>query len=338
MISIKKYIGSYDEELLNAMALAYCKVLESAGKNAERAVPGAEHPLSRNLSKIQDQLLEDPKPAIVLRTQQAVDEEFRQWADSIEQHLRSKACEAREIMLVMANAAQNLGKRDQRYVRRFSDLTSRLKKIADLDDLSDLRQSIMASASELSAEVQSMEAEGQRTIANLKIKLEGYQNQLAEAERRGCLDALTGLLNRRGIELAMAKRSEAKIPYCVVMLDLDSFKPVNDNYGHSAGDDLLTQFSVELHAHCRSTDLIGRWGGDEFIILMTGDRSDAQNCADRIRRWAFGTYKVKTARGTCPIELSASVGIAVWDLQEDAAQLLTRADQSMYAQKRARNP
>jgi diguanylate cyclase (GGDEF)-like protein len=178
-----------------------------------------------------------------------------------------------------------------------------------------------------------METEGQNTIAGLETKLEGYRKQLAEAERRGCVDALTGLMNRRGAEQAMATRCEAKIPFCVVLLDLNSFKPVNDNYGHLAGDDLLKQFAVELRTQFRPGDAIGRWGGDEFVIVMNGGLTDAQNSVDRVRKWAFGMYKIKTPRGSFQVELSASIGMAVWDREEDVTQLLRRADESMYREK-----
>jgi diguanylate cyclase (GGDEF)-like protein len=148
------------------------------------------------------------------------------------------------------------------------------------------------------------------------------------------VDALTGLMNRRGIESAMSARREEKIPSCIVLLDLNGFKAVNDTYGHLAGDDLLKAFSAKLQAHFRAGDLIGRWGGDEFIIVTNGDLADAQNCVERVRKWAFGTYKVKNPTGTYQVRVRASVGIAAWDFQEEIARLICRADEAMYREKR----
>lgn len=334
MTSLKKHIDACTEDLLDATVRACKAVLASVSRNAARAVPGVDSQLSANLAKLQERFASDGLPATVVSAQQSVDAELSLWADSVERHLRAKAAEAREIMLAMANAAQTLGTRDKRYLTRFRDLTARLEEIADLDDLSEVRRSLVASAFDLNADVTNMEMEGQRTIAGLEVRLEGYRKQLAEAERRECVDALTGILNRRGIESAVARRREDGRPFCVVLLDLNSFKPVNDNHGHLAGDDLLKQFSTELRAQFRSGDIIGRWGGDEFIAVVDGDPAEARNCVDRVRKWAFGTYKVKTSRGTCAVELSASIGIAAWDLREDLSQLVARADESMYEEKR----
>jgi diguanylate cyclase (GGDEF)-like protein len=335
MISLRKHIEACPEDLYDATARSYKFVLIAIGRHLARAVPGIPGDLFKNLRALSEQFESDPVPATALKIQHTVDSELNLWADNVEHHLRAKAAEAREIMLVMAGAAQSLTSRDRRYSGRFRDITAKLRGIADLDDLSDVRRSLMASALELNTDIGDMESEGQRTISGLEIKLQEYRKQLAAAERRECSDTLTGLINRRGIEMEIEKRREKRQPFCVVLLDLDSFKPVNDTYGHGAGDDLLRQFAGELGGYFRPGDAIGRWGGDEFIVIAQGDEDGARTCVDRLRQWAFGTYKVKTTKGVCAVPLTASVGIAPWNLQEGMAQLLGRADESMYAEKRA---
>lgn len=335
MISLRKHIESSAEDLFDATTRSYKSVLNTIGRHLARAIPGIPGDLSKNFRVLSDQLDSDPVPATALKIQYTVDSELSLWADNVEQHLKAKAADAREIMLVMADAAQNLTSRDKRYADRFRDITARLRGIADLNDLSDVRRSLMASTLELTTDIGAMETEGQRTISGLEVKLQEYRKQLAEAERRECADTLTGLINRRGIEMEIEKRREKHLPFCVVLLDLDSFKPVNDTYGHGAGDDILRQFAGELRGYFRPSDVIGRWGGDEFIVVVPGDQDTARTCVDRLRKWAFGTYKVKTTQGVCAVPLTASVGIALWDMQEAMVQLLGRADELMYAEKRA---
>ncbi|HEU5022427.1 MAG TPA: diguanylate cyclase [Bryobacteraceae bacterium] len=333
MISLRKQIDAHTQQLLDATSSAYHAALTSVGTNAERALPGVDFPISSNLAALRDRLRNDVGPETMAQTQDAVDGELSQWSDSVERHLKEKANEFREMMLVMATTAQNVTARDKRYAGRFREITSRLNEIGNLSDISAIRRSLMMSAAELEADVKNMEADGQKTIAGLEATLEGYKKQLAETERKASIDALTGLINRRGIETAMSKRCAEKIPFCVILLDLNGFKKVNDMYGHLAGDDLLKGFSSELQAHFRAGDIIGRWGGDEFIIVTNGDPQDARNCVERVRKWAFGAYKVKTPNGSFQAQVSASVGIAAWDLQEDIPTLIGRADEAMYSEK-----
>lgn len=335
MISLRKHIEASPEDLFDAAARSYRSVLATLGRHLARAVPGIAGDLGKNLRVLSEQLGPDLMPATAVTIQHTVDSELSHWADNVEQHLKTKAGEARDIMLAMAGAAQSLTSRDKRYADRFRDITAKLRGIADLDDLSAVRVSLMASALDLNADIGNMETEGRQTISNLEVKLQEYRKQLAEAERRECADTLTSLINRRGIEMEIEKLREERLPFCVVLLDLDSFKPVNDNYGHGAGDDLLRQFGGELRGHFRPGDVIGRWGGDEFIVIARGDEDSARTSVDRLRKWAFGTYKVKTIKGVCSVPLTASVGIARWNMEEGMVRLLARADESMYAEKRA---
>jgi diguanylate cyclase (GGDEF)-like protein len=335
MISLKRHIEAGPADLFDATARSYKSVLVSVGRHLARAIPGIPGDLFKNLRVLSDQFEAEPVPATAIKIQQTVDSELSLWADNVEQHLKARAADAREIMLVMAGAAQSLTSRDRRYGDRFRDITARLRGIADLNDLSDVRRSLMDSTQELNTDIGAMQTEGERTISSLEGKLQEYRKQLAEAERRECADTLTGLTNRRGIEMEIERRREKRLPFCVVLLDLDSFKPVNDTYGHGAGDDLLRQFAGELRGYFRPGDVIGRWGGDEFIAVAHGDEDSARTSVDRLRKWAFGTYKVKTAAGVCAVPLTASVGIAQWNMQEGMVPLLGRADDSMYGEKRA---
>jgi diguanylate cyclase (GGDEF)-like protein len=334
MISLKKHIDSCGEELVEAAAQSYKSLLLTVGRHLARAVPGIPGDICKSLRISSEQFRADATPATVLKIEHAVDSDLSLWADNVENHLKSKAAEAREIMLIMAGAAQSLTSRDRRYADRFREITTSLQGIADLDDISQVRDALMASALELNTDVTNMESEGQQTITSLEVKLQEYRQQLAEAERRECADTLTGLVNRRGIEMEIERCRQERRLFCIVLMDLDSFKPVNDTYGHAAGDDLLRQFAGELGAHFRSSDVIGRWGGDEFIVVVHGDEESVRTCVDRLRKWAFGTYKIKTAKGVVAVPLTASVGIARWNMEEGMLQVLGRADESMYAEKR----
>jgi diguanylate cyclase (GGDEF)-like protein len=117
------------------------------------------------------------------------------------------------------------------------------------------------------------------------------------------------------------------------MLDLNRFKDVNDTYGHEAGDDLLKQFSTELRSASRATDAVGRWGGDEFVVILDGHLSEAQSHVERMQKWVFGSYTLRPGAEGPKVETTAAVGLVEWQTGETLKQVLARADALMYKQK-----
>ena len=126
-----------------------------------------------------------------------------------------------------------------------------------------------------------------------------------------------------------------KLPFSVLILDLNGFKQLNDTCGHLAADDLLKQFSAELKAGSRATDIVGRWGGDEFIIVMDGGLPEANTYEERIARWACGEYTIRVGDSIRKVAVSASIGAAAWQASDSLRTLLERANAAMYRNKRA---
>ena len=155
-------------------------------------------------------------------------------------------------------------------------------------------------------------------------------------------DDLTGLPNRallydrlaRAIQRSRRKMQETNIKWkiAIMMVDLDTFKMVNDNYGHDAGDILLQQVARRLESCLRQTDTVGRWGGDEFLIVLEGvqERADCEAVAEKILLALHSPPLLPPE--SSPV--SASVGLSLFpDDAEDFNALLRTADQTMYEVK-----
>jgi diguanylate cyclase (GGDEF)-like protein len=155
---------------------------------------------------------------------------------------------------------------------------------------------------------------------------EVLRHMVIQLRRQAALDPLTGLANRACFqfaaerELALAGRSHAR--FSVALLDLDGFKAVNDTYGHVAGDVLLAELAAAWQAQIRRGDLLARYGGDEFALIMpdTG-AGEAAQVLERLRAAHHAHW---------------SVGVATWDGDTDLNQLLRRADYDLYRAKEAR--
>ena len=153
-------------------------------------------------------------------------------------------------------------------------------------------------------------------------------------------DALTGLYNRwyvmEKIDSEMNRALRHGSPMSVLMLDLDHFKRVNDSFGHSVGDEVLKNVGQVLRESCRVYDVPGRYGGEEFCIVLPDTRvGNTKAVAERIRSRLAST---ELPVGTTSIIVTASIGVAGMDSVADegvvsAAALLDRADRALYSAK-----
>jgi diguanylate cyclase (GGDEF)-like protein len=151
-------------------------------------------------------------------------------------------------------------------------------------------------------------------------------------------DPLTGVSNRRHvIELGqrlMNRCNQGGRPYALLLLDLDRFKDINDGFGHGAGDVALCSVSQTLRRHLRPDDQLGRYGGEEFAVILPGaDAAEASAVAERLRA-AVAALPPDWAPGAPPLTLSGGIAIARPD-HSDFSQLLVRADKALYRAKNA---
>ena len=151
-----------------------------------------------------------------------------------------------------------------------------------------------------------------------------------ESERAARFDALTGLPNRRSLQVAIAERAPDR-RRALLLLDLDSFRTVNDALGHGAGDRLLTRVADRLTAVVPAHDMVVRLGGDEFAVLATRveDPASARRIAEHLTEALSRPFPLD---GT-PVELSASIGIALQSGRRDGSTLLREAESAMYEAK-----
>lgn len=165
------------------------------------------------------------------------------------------------------------------------------------------------------------------------------RNQDGEERRRlemeANTDVLTGLWNRRMlntcIETELRRAASSNAPVGILLIDLDAFKPINDGHGHLAGDAALQEVAQRLRKAIRPYDFIGRYGGDEFVVVLPqADGEVAANVARRIRTEVAASPLLWQS---VAIPLACSVGIAIADGPTEASMLLQTADRSLYLAK-----
>ncbi len=163
-----------------------------------------------------------------------------------------------------------------------------------------------------------------------------FTDRMRATKEEGALDPLTGLLNRRAFETQIkslrGKCQRENLQISVIIADIDYFKQVNDRWGHAVGDLTLKQFAKLIEQQVRPLDIVGRFGGEEFCVLVAGcDEARALEIAERMRLATRG-LNVSRREGK-RIELSASFGVAQWSDSESYHQVFVRADAALYKAK-----
>lgn len=166
---------------------------------------------------------------------------------------------------------------------------------------------------------------------NREVELSEAMTQAAQAEAmraQAHTDSLTGLLNRRGIlDRVEVMRGERAT---VAAVDIDHFKAINDGHGHNVGDEIIRAVGARISGGLSGQDIVGRWGGDEFVIVLGLGLDLGSDIIDRVFKRVC-SEPLATSVGDIPIEIS--IGVAEWADGESLEGALARADGALYAAK-----
>jgi diguanylate cyclase (GGDEF)-like protein len=185
--------------------------------------------------------------------------------------------------------------------------------------------------SDVRAEIDALRSEVERLAAEL-TDMRAHASLLESLAQE---DPLTGLLNRRGffrdLARAVAYRARYGTPIALLLVDLDEFKPINDQYGHEAGDKALVHVATLIRNNVRASDSVGRLGGDEFgaILWQVDERNAILKAASLEALIAGSPFSIGAVR----VPLGCSIGVGMIDAKDTAEEALTRADHAMYSRK-----
>jgi diguanylate cyclase (GGDEF)-like protein len=178
------------------------------------------------------------------------------------------------------------------------------------------------------------------TLAQLEDSRQHIEEQNVELRRLASRDVLTGCYNRRAFfDFAHAlfdQAQQSRTPLCCLMVDIDHFKQFNDSYGHAVGDQVIQVVARALSAGLRQTDVLGRYGGEEFCIVLPGlTPADAGVVAERMRV-EIESHAQSAVRGTAVTRITASFGLATVNVHARTVEaLIDQADQALYKSKQA---
>ena len=176
-------------------------------------------------------------------------------------------------------------------------------------------------------------------VLGLREDRERLKKELESASHLADRDTLCPIFNRRAFERELAREISLAerygTPLCLIFIDLDRFKQINDRFGHATGDQVIQHVAETLVEHVRQSDIVGRLGGDEFGIALThADLADGHAKATRLES-IISAISVRDAENTSleSVDLGASCGTVLWRPGRDAAGLIAEADETMFRRK-----
>jgi diguanylate cyclase len=180
-----------------------------------------------------------------------------------------------------------------------------------------------------------MNQQTQQRLSQAELRLQAQQRQLHDVTSAVKTDALTGLMNRRGLDDELAatilRFQQKGRPSTVLLLDVDHFKRFNDTHGHMVGDLALKRLADVLLSQARESDIVARFGGEEFVVVFGGARLSTVVARAEAMRTAIGQATI--AAGDKELRITASAGLAELSTGDTAEAILKRADEALYAAK-----
>jgi diguanylate cyclase len=223
-----------------------------------------------------------------------------------------------------------------------ADNRSQIRSMSDVADRSEAGVDPKMLVKNLVNELEKATTRATNLEANFVEKtreLDHIRDSLTKSEERAKTDTLTGLPNRRALEeffrAAQIAAMEKDIPLGVLMIDIDHFKSVNDNFGHGVGDQVLRLIAKVLRESVREIDLPARFGGEELIAVLPG--AELATCwavAERIRRSISECRITRRSTGEDLPHVTVSIGVGQFRLGESMSELIERCDRALYLAKR----
>lgn len=256
-------------------------------------------------------------------------------------YLQEREAELRNIIDLLTRAMVSVNTENDAYHRKILQQGEKMEQITRLDDIRKIKSALEKEIAALRETVASKQAGEEARLQSLSGQVKTLRQELQLAKEESLRDGLTGICNRRAFDGYLQSLTERNLlqrrDFALLLLDIDDFKAVNDTYGHTVGDRVLLAMADTCRQMVRSDDFLGRYGGEEFVIVLPGaSRRNAAKKARHICKTVHSTrYTLDDSDDRPPLTLSVSIGVTAFKRGDTPEVLLERADRALYAAKDA---
>jgi len=344
MISLKRSMEVLDEKeaRLAAWLDEYTGLLGALESAADVLAGKDGLPFRKQMKEVRLQLVPEVVAKAIKQNGEKVEKDLDRFARQVAEVTERKEWEYKQIIRIVAEAGATMIRSGSSQSEELRQFATKIGSVSCLESVGELRKQLTSRVAELKEIADRIQEDGQARARVLENNLRKVQEKLNVAETLAETDALTGLGNRRMAENTMRTAISSGAPFSLIVLDLDGFKSVNDHYGHPQGDELLKAIALQIKESVRESDVLCRWGGDEFVVLLANTPlAGAEQRAAQIQANAFGQFVLGHAGKSIVVNITASAGTAQHHPGESPSELFERADRILYerkSQRRARLP
>jgi len=255
-------------------------------------------------------------------------------------YLLDRETEFAEVIDVLRMALAKLAGEAQAFNVRLMGSSERFNRLTEINDIREMKKQISQEVRELNRVVAEKQKQDENSYTRLSKRIEVLQTNLSKTREEASLDSLTRVANRGSFDAAIERWVERHkkdgTPFVLAMVDLDDFKQINDTHGHQIGDRILLSAAQRFGKHVRSSDFLGRYGGEEFVIMMSDlDLVQAEiKFVEIVARIASCSHEYTKDGEDFKVNLTASCGLAEFNPDDTPDELIRRADEALYEAKR----
>ncbi len=257
-------------------------------------------------------------------------------------YLLERETEIREVVEVLRQAVSTLTGDADSFSKRMLDSSARLAHLAEMEDVRQIKMLVAKEVSELTRIVVEKRNQEEVLYANMSKRCDLLRDKLKQTKQEGLLDPLTHVGNRRSIdqEIMRVTQLPGEKSLILAILDIDDFKMINDVHGHQVGDQALVHVAEWVGAQIRSGDCFGRYGGDEFVVLLVNTTlaQAEMRFLQLLANIAQSQFEYAEGEEVRSVRLTLSCGMSELLLGDKPDDLMRRADKALYqAKSRGKN-
>jgi len=323
--------------LLNKAKEIICEILQIINKHSDNDIAPNKDTLDNFANEQVSRLKESPSLDDFLAVEDNINKTIPKHFETTKNLVRVKFQELRAMLNELAEDFGSITKDNTNFSGQIKDSMSHIEKAIELDEIKEIRRKITHETTSLRKEITKKQENDARMIESLTQKVEAMNKELITAKEEVLIDGLTQIHNRKAFDRkigdAFIKKSIKKTPFTLVMVDIDFFKKINDEYGHTVGDEVLKMVASTIKQTFRLNDFVARYGGEEFSVMI--DRIDMPYILDVCERLRSAIEAINFTIDSEIIPTSASIGIAFSSPTDTTRTLIERADRALYLAKQS---